>query len=114
MNEKKYDVTEKIEAINFIDPRNKSLSHQLYNDVESGMKKLIKEANTSEDMSVADKTRIYNTFLKYRKEMFQDVHFLIQCIKELPKEGQTMFFVMAEKIKLDNALREKKGLNILS
>ena len=96
-----------------IDPRNKNLSHKLYDDVEKGIKQLVDEANTSKDMSVSDKTKIYNTVLKYRKDRFQDIHFLIQCIKDLSQEEKTMFFVMAEKIKLDNALRENKAKRIL-
>ena len=108
---KDFGITEKIQSIDFLDPRQKSLSHQLYDDVEAGLRKLVKKARDDDEMSVADKTRIYTTFLKYRKELFQDIHFLIACLKDLPKEEKTQFFIMAEKIKLDNTLRDNKGKN---
>ena len=108
------DTTEQIIGIELLDPRQKSLSHKLYHDVEEGLKNLVMQAKEDKEMSVSDKTKIYNLFIKYRKDLFQDVHLLIQCLKELPKEQQDQFFIVAEKLQLDNALRNNKSKSLFT
>lgn len=106
---------DQIESIELIDPRHSSLSHKLYKEAETLLTNLFKDAHDPEkELSVTDKTKIINCLLKFRTSLFGDPHFLIKCLEKMSLEDRQMFYMMADKHRLQEALRNPQKSKILS
>ena len=90
----------KFQVINEVDPRHNSTSHKLYKTCEAVIAKMADDAQ-SDATTMNDKSIFVKTFLKFRKELFTDPHFLLKCIQNMPKKELQVFYMLSEKYKLD-------------
>ena len=102
----KTDKYDKYHILQALDPRLNSVSHKLYKECENLLIGMFKQAKKP-DATIKDKARVINTFTKFRKDLFTDVHFLMETIKNQKREHQKQIFMLLQEAELDAAVSKK-------